>query len=156
MRDGKRVDLASRQNSLRSRTPGLTVLLWAGIWGGLAGPALARETPGLGVPLSAAEIAAIDISIFPDGAGLPPGTGHVSDGQAPYEAKGASCHGSKGAGGTADELAGGEHGLRGDPPDKVIGTYWPYATTLFDYIRRSMPIGAPRSLTDEQVYAVTA
>jgi cytochrome c len=122
----------------------------------LAPPAFPAPGPGLGQAVSAAEIATININVFPSGAGLPLGRGTVATGQALYEARCASCHGLRGSGGSADELAGGAHGLRGNPPDKTIGTYWPYATTLFDYIRRSMPPAAPRSLSDDEVYAVTA
>ncbi|RYU57808.1 cytochrome c [Methylolobus aquaticus] len=122
----------------------------------LTAPAFPVAGPGLGQALSAAEVAAININVFPNGAGLPPGRGTVAAGQALYAARCEACHGVRGSGGSADELAGGEHGLRGNPPDKTIGTYWPYATTLFDYIRRSMPPSAPRSLSDDEVYALTA
>ncbi|CAI8735955.1 c-type cytochrome [Methylocaldum szegediense] len=115
----------------------------------------APEGPKLGRPASPEEIAAQDINVFPDGTGLPPGKGTAHEGKALYDAKCASCHGPKGIGGSAEELAGGGS-LTGPHPDKNIGTYWPYATTLFDFVRRSMPLDAPRSLTDDQVYAVTA
>lgn len=135
------------------RGPQLACALLLGL---LTAPAFPVAGPGLGQALSAAEVAAININVFPNGAGLPPGRGTVADGQALYTARCESCHGVRGSGGSADELAGGAHGLRGNPPDKTIGTYWPYATTLFDYIRRSMPPTAPRSLSDDEVYALTA
>lgn len=122
----------------------------------LAAPAFPAPGPGLGQAISAAEVEVLNINVFPNGAGLPQGRGTVAAGQGLYEARCASCHGVRGSGGSAGELAGGAHGLRGNPPDKTIGTYWPYATTVFDYIRRSMPPTAPRSLRDDEVYAVTA
>jgi len=117
--------------------------------------AAAPEGPKLGRPATPHEIADQDINVFPDGTGLPSGKGTALEGKAIYDAKCASCHGPKGLGGSAGELAGGGS-LTGPHPDKNIGTYWPYATTLFDFIRRSMPLDAPRSLNENQVYAVTA
>jgi cytochrome c len=115
----------------------------------------APEGPKLGRPATPAEIAAQDINVFPDGSGLPPGRGTVAEGKAVYASQCAACHGPKGVGGSAGELAGGGS-LTGPHPDQNIGTYWPYATTIFDFVRRSMPLNAPRSLSDNQVYAVTA
>lgn len=117
--------------------------------------AAAPEGPKLGRPATPEEIAAADISVFPDGSGLPAGKGTAAEGKALYDAQCAACHGPKGTGGTAGELAGGSS-LAGPHPDKTIGTYWPHATTIFDFVRRSMPLHAPRSLNDGQVYAVTA
>jgi len=114
------------------------------------------EGPQLGRTLSPQEIDSIGINVFPDGSGLPPGGGTAAQGQAVYEGKCASCHGPKGLGGSAEELAGGQHSLTSDAPDKTVGIYWPYATTIFDFVRRSMPLDAPRSLSDDEVYAVTA
>jgi cytochrome c len=109
---------------------------------------------GLGVPASPADVAARSLNVFPDGKGLPDGRGSASEGKALYAERCASCHGTAGTGGSAEELAGGR--LDGPSPDKTIGTYWPYATTVFDFVRRSMPLDAPGSLSDDQVYAVTA
>lgn len=144
-----------RGSGTRRGTRWITGLTWIAITGS---PVMVRsaESPDLGVPITAADIAAISINVFPDGSGLPAGQGTVVAGQALYDTRCATCHGMNGGGGSAEELAGGDHGLLGDPPDKTIGTYWPYATTLFDYIRRAMPLDAPRSLSDDQVYALTA
>jgi cytochrome c len=114
------------------------------------------ETPNLGRPVTAAEIAPWDISIPPDGAGLPPGGGTSVQGAVVYEAKCQACHGAKGAGQPNDRLVGGHGTLAGAAPVRTVGSYWPYATTVFDYVRRSMPYPTPRTLSDADVYAVTA
>lgn len=113
--------------------------------------------PNLGQPISPEEIAKWDISVFPDGEGLPKGEGNVADGEKVYQQKCMICHGQGGLGTVGgDQLAGAQMALTSDYPEQTIGSYWPYATTLFDVIRRSMPITAPGSLTDNEVYAVTA
>lgn len=114
------------------------------------------EGPKLGRPATAQDIAAWSMTVFPDGKGLPEGRGTVAEGKAVYQQHCASCHGAGGTGGSAGELAGAKHGLTGASPDKTIGSYWPYATTLFDFVRRSMPLNAPGSLSNGQVYAVSA
>ena len=114
------------------------------------------QSPDLGQPISQQDLAPWDISIGPDGAGLPPGSGTVKQGEAVFMAKCQGCHGAKGAGQPNDRLVGGQGTLAGDRPVKTIGSYWPYATTLFDYIRRAMPLPRSKSLTNEEVYAVTA
>src|SRR5687768_13342808 len=114
------------------------------------------ETPDLGKPATAAQIAGWDISVGPDGVGLPPGSGTAARGAAVYEQKCQSCHGAKGAGQPNDRLVGGQGTLASTAPVRTIGSYWPYATTVFDYVRRSMPYHQPQSLTDDEVYAVTA
>lgn len=125
--------------------------------GAIGSPVLhAGQGPGLGRPIPLDEIAEMSIHVFPNGSGLPPGRGTAAEGREIYDSQCASCHGPNGSGGSAEELAGARNSLTDDPPDKTIGTYWPYATTLFDYIRRSMPLNAPRSLSADQVYAVTA
>lgn len=113
-------------------------------------------TPHLGRPLTAAEVAAYDLTVFPDGTGLPAGHGTPAEGGALFAAHCALCHGVEGAGGTAVDLAGGRAPLDSDSPDKNVGNYWPYATTLFDFIRRAMPMTAPGSLTNDEVYALCA
>lgn len=93
---------------------------------------------------------------FPDGSGLPSGQGTVAQGKVVYEQYCQGCHGIEGKGGSADELAGAEHTLTENPPDKTIGTYWPYATTILDFTRRAMPLDNPGVLNNDQLYAVTA
>jgi len=115
-----------------------------------------RETPNLGRPATQAEIAGWDISIAPDGAGLPAGRGTSAQGARVYEAKCQTCHGAKGVGQPNDRLVGGQGTLASTAPVRTVGSYWPYATTVFDYVRRSMPYTQSQSLTNDEVYAVTA
>ena len=118
-------------------------------------------TFGIGRPATPAEIAAWDIDIGPDGVGLPPGRGTSAEGAPIYAARCAGCHGKTGKEGPNDVLVG---RLPGDAfpfasdarAPKTIGSYWPYATTVFDYIRRAMPPDAPGSLKDDEVYALVA
>jgi S-disulfanyl-L-cysteine oxidoreductase SoxD len=112
--------------------------------------------PNLGVTPSAAMLAAMDTSIPPNGAGLPAGSGSVAQGKAVYDAKCQTCHGPKGEGKPADPLVGGIGSLASGKPMRTVGSYWPYATTLFDYTRRAMPTNAPQTLTNDEVYAVSA
>ena len=122
----------------------------------LSSPALA-EGPGLGRVATPDEIASWDISIGPDGAGLPPGRGTPKQGETVYAEKCVACHGETGAGKPNDQLVGGRGSLSGDQvPVKTVGSFWPFATTLFDYIRRATPLNAPKSLSDDEVYAVSA
>ncbi|MEQ8817575.1 MAG: c-type cytochrome [Thalassobaculum sp.] len=111
----------------------------------------------LGRVATADEIAAWDIDVRPDGAGLPAGRGTVADGEALFTERCASCHGDFGEGtGRWPVLAGGRDTLTADRPEKTIGSYWPYLSTVYDYVRRSMPFGDARSLSDDEVYAITA
>jgi cytochrome c len=100
------------------------------------------------------------VAVMPDGRGLPPGSGSVEQGKALYTEQCAACHGANLQGGAGDRLIGGRGTLvNNDPtkaPVKTIESYWPYATTIFDYVKRSMPLNAPDSLSNDQVYAVTA
>ena len=114
------------------------------------------KAPAFGAAVSAEEIARFDISIPPSGAGLPKGGGNARQGLQVYEQKCMACHGAKGAGKPADVLVGGAGSLASKAPLRTVGSYWPYATTLFDYVRRAMPITAPLSLTDDEAYAVSA
>jgi cytochrome c len=118
--------------------------------------ALAADSPNLGHAATPAEIAAMDISIGPDGGGLPPGSGTSAAGAPVYGAKCVACHGAQGAGQPNDRLVGGQGTLASPTPVKTIGSFWPYATTVFDYVRRAMPYNAPHSLTNDEAYALTA
>jgi cytochrome c len=119
--------------------------------------AAAAEAPKLGQAVSPADLAAWDISIAPDGIGLPPGQGTSAQGEAVYVSKCLACHGEKGAGKPNDVLVGGAGSLAaGQTPVKTVGSFWPYATTLFDYIRRAMPYNESKSLTADELYAVSA
>jgi mono/diheme cytochrome c family protein len=116
---------------------------------------------GFGRPATPSEIAAWDIDVRPDGAGLPPGRGTPTDGSPVYAARCASCHGKTGKEGPNDILVGrvpdDAFPFGRDPRvPKTIGSYWPYATTVFDYVRRAMPADVPGSLTDNEVYGITA
>jgi S-disulfanyl-L-cysteine oxidoreductase SoxD len=121
-----------------------------------AAPAPTAVGPGLGRAVTPQEVAEWDISIPPSGAGLPPGSGSVKQGESVYVAKCQACHGVKGVGKPADALVGGIGSLASGKPVFTVGSYWPYATTLFDYVRRSMPTTNPQSLSNDEVYAVTA
>jgi mono/diheme cytochrome c family protein len=112
--------------------------------------------PHLGRVATQQEVAAWDISIPPSGAGLPAGSGTAKQGEAVYVAQCQACHGPKGAGKPADPLVGGIGSLATANPVRTVGSFWPYATTLFDYTRRAMPATKPLSLSSDEVYAVTA
>jgi cytochrome c len=111
---------------------------------------------GPGHPPAPTELAAIDIDVRPDGRGLPAGSGSAQQGQAIYVARCASCHGPTGREGPNDILVGGQGSLATSRPLKTVGSYWPYATTLWDYINRAMPFQRPHSLTANEVYGATA
>jgi cytochrome c len=122
-----------------------------------AAVAFAAESPNLGRLAIPEEIVPWDISIGPDGVGLPPGRGTPKQGEAVYAAKCVACHGEKGAGKPNDQLVGGQETLAGDKPAvKTVGSFWPYATTIFDDVRRAMPYNESKSLTNDEIYAVVA
>jgi mono/diheme cytochrome c family protein len=126
-----------------------------------AQPSKQPATFGIGRAATPAEIAAIDIDVGPDGVGLPPGRGTAADGAPLYAARCAACHGKTGKEGPNDVLVGRLPGdaftfARDPKAPKTIGSYWPYATTVFDYIRRAMPPDKPGSLRDDEVYGLTA
>jgi len=117
------------------------------------------QTPGLGKPISEPDIKAWDIAVLPDGSNLPPGSGTSAQGASIYAEKCVACHGEGGEGGVAPgagPLVGGAPLTNGIETAKTIANYYAYATTVFDYIRRAMPFNAPRSLSDDEVYALTA
>jgi mono/diheme cytochrome c family protein len=123
---------------------------------------IAPATFGLGAPVDSAQLAMLDIDASPSGASLPPGGGDAAKGATVYAAKCASCHGPKGEGVPPASKLVGRDPREGfpfgrDPKlGKTVGNYWPYATTVFDYVRRAMPLTAPGTLSPEEVYAVTA
>ena len=116
----------------------------------------AQSRYGIGRAATAAEIAGWNIDVDRDGRNLPPGRGTASHGREVYDQQCAACHGPKGEGGLGDRLAGGQGTIATPKPVRTVGSFWPYAPTLFDYIRRAMPQNAPQSLSDEDVYAVSA
>ncbi len=134
----------------------LVLTLTAALSGAWLACAAAQQGPNLGVPATPEQIAGWDVSIGPDGAGLPPGSGTAAGGKAVYEAKCLACHGAEGAGQPNDRLVGGQGTMREAAPIRTVGSYWPYATTVFDYVRRAMPYVTPHSLTADETYAVTA
>ena len=131
---------------------GAALVLAAGAW---AGEAHKPGYFGYGSTPTAAEIAGWSMGVRPDGQGLPPGKGTVERGTNVFIEQCASCHGTFGEGaGRYPKLTGGS--LKGDRPEPTVGTYWPYATTLFDYINRAMPFPSPHVLSADDVYALTA
>ena len=112
---------------------------------------------GVGRDALAHEVKAWDIDVRPDGQGLPPGRGTAAQGEDIYQTQCAACHGEFGEGRDRwPVLAGGIGTMKNDRPDKTVGSYWPYATTIFDYIKRAMPFGNAQSLSNDELYAVTA
>ena len=132
-------------------TPRLIALLLA-----LGASTAIAAGPNLGKPLTAAELAAWDISIQPDGTGLPPGSGTPAQGAKIFAQKCALCHGENGKGGTSAALVGGAPLTNGIETPKTIANFWGYSTTVFDFIRRAMPWQQPRTLSNDEVYALTA
>jgi mono/diheme cytochrome c family protein len=138
--------------------------MWRRVWLVCAAAALssaAAAAPpqpvfGFGKPATPQEIAGWDIDVRADGAGLPPGRGGVEAGRAIYAQKCAACHGATGVEGPMDALAGGAGTLATAKPVRTVGSFWPYATTLYDFIHRAMPFTQPQSLSPDETYAVTA
>lgn len=123
-----------------------------------AGTALAQQTPNLGHVATPDEMSSWDIDVSPDGTGLPPGSGTARTGEGVYVQKCQACHGVKGVGGPSTDLVGGKGtiGVPGVRPVKTVGSFWPYATSFYAYVRRAMPYNKPKSLTPDELYAVTA
>ena len=121
-----------------------------------AEPVQAQSPYGIGRAATPAEIAGWNIDIDRNGNGLPPGSGSVGRGREIFDQQCAACHGAKGEGGIGDRLAGGQGTLATPKPVRTVGSYWPYAPTLFGYIRRAMPQNAPQTLSNDDVYAVSA
>jgi len=141
--------------SMREALP-LTLLVLAAAGFGVAAAAADLEGPRLGRAVTADVAARASLNVFPDGRGLPPGRGNAVQGEPLFRQHCAMCHGAGGKGASAEELSGGSEPLTSEYPDKTIGLYWPYATTVFDITRRAMPMFAPGSLTADEVYAITA
>lgn len=114
------------------------------------------QTVGLGTPINESQLANFDLIAGPDGSGLPQGSGTALQGEEVFEAQCAACHALNGEGTSANTvLVGGDMHSEGTPL-RTVGSYWPYASTLFDYIRRAMPATAPKSLSNVEVYQTTA
>lgn len=123
---------------------------------GFVSSTVAQTKYSLGRKATDQEIAGWNIDVDPDGKALPPGHGTVDQGRELFQNQCAACHGEKGEGGIGDRLVGGKGTLATPKPIKTVGSFWPYAPTLFDYIRRAMPMNAPQSLSNDEVYALTA
>lgn len=134
------------------RTAACVLLVAAGA-GGIA----SAQKLGMGREALSEEITGWDFDVRPDGKGLPPGQGTAAQGEDIFQSQCASCHGEFGEGRDRwPVLAGGIGTLKHDRPEKTIGSYWPYASTVFDYIKRAMPFGNAQSLSNDELYAVTA
>jgi cytochrome c len=133
---------------------GIAAGLLVGIMVRTAG--FAQEGPGLGQPIAPADLAPWNIDIGTDGKELPAGAGKAKSGEAIYAAKCQACHGAEGKGQPADQLVGGQGTLDKLDQVRTLGSYWPYATTIFDYVRRAMPFNTPETLTNDETYALTA
>jgi mono/diheme cytochrome c family protein len=129
----------------------LTVAIAVALYLGGVAAGKAADLPGLGKPISEAELALWDMSIGPDGKGLPPGSGTAAQGAAIYAQKCEACHGKDGQGGRSSLLINAP-----GKSDRTMALYVPNATTIFDFVRRAMPWPQPKSLTDDEVYALTA
>lgn len=137
------------------RTPSLTVAVCCVSAIAIAFAQSSRYS--IGTPATPEQIRNRDISVAPDGTGLPPGHGTAVQGRAVYMTKCAVCHGRRGQGSAViPALVGGRGTLAGNDPLPTVGSYWPYATTVWDYIHRAMPYQDPGSLTPDQVYSLTA
>lgn len=111
---------------------------------------------GFGTSATGEDIERVTLAVMPDGEGLPEGSGTAKEGANIYAVHCASCHGVDGEGTLANRLVGGRGTLDGNEPVRTLGSYWPYATTVFDYVRRSMPYTEPMSLSNDDYYAITA
>ena len=142
------------------RKPVFMLSIAAGVFTlGVAAIGLAADAPAnpvaLGSPVTEAQLADWDLIVAPDGYNLPEGSGTAAQGQAVYQQKCAACHGAAGEGASGSPaLVGGS--VSTTPPLLTVGSYWPHASTLFDYVRRAMPPTAPKSLSNTEVYQVTA
>ena len=118
--------------------------------------ASSQETVRLGTPVTESQLEEFDLIAAPDGSGFPSGSGTAGQGKAVYDAKCAACHADNGEGTSGNTVIVGGDMHSAENPLRTVGSYWPYASTLFDFVRRAMPANAPKSLTDIEVYQVTA
>lgn len=118
--------------------------------------AVAKESPHLGEVLTPEQARGLDFVVLPDGQGLPSGEGNAVIGEGLYQTHCLACHGERGKDGINGRLAGGRGSIDSTAPVKTVGSYWPYATTLFDYLRRAMPYQTPGRLTNDELYSLTA
>lgn len=147
-------------------TRAIPIAIGFAAWAAALTPALVAQSPapsrfGLGTPATPEQIRALDIDVMPDGRGLPEGRGSVAEGAATYAARCAGCHGAKGEGGSAERLVGRNDGdsfaFATNPKlVRTVGSYWPYATTLFDYTSRAMPFQRPGTLLPAETYGLVA
>ena len=124
----------------------------------LGGESLPAQSPnyGVGRPPTPEEIRALGVTVAPDGTGLPEGSGTAAEGKEVFAARCAKCHGTKGEGGEAAALVGGQGTLATPKPRRTVGSFWPHATTVWDYVNRAMPFNQPGLLSHPEVYAVVA
>ena len=115
-----------------------------------------NENPKLGQLISMEDASQVDFVIMPNGDGLPQGSGDANIGKVLYDIQCIACHGKNAIGGINGDLAGGHGTINGPLPKKTVGSYWPYATILFDYIRRAMPYQMPGTLSNDEIYSLTA
>jgi len=150
--------MSIRENDLPAGSVCVYLLLCCAMTAGVFGRgAIAADArPGLGEAMSEAELSGLPKHVFANGEGLPPGSGSAARGEKIYASLCAGCHGDRGQGGSAMELVGDRSLLATEYPDRGIAVYWPYAPTLFEYIKRAMPPDKPYSLGDNEVYSVIA
>lgn len=146
----------STPRTVRPAWTAVTMALLAGCAAPVATPPGAGSPLGLGRLASADELRGWNIDVTPDGQGLPAGSGTVAEGRALFAQRCSACHGSNGQGATAPPLVGGLGSMTQKSPLRTVGSFWPYAPTVFDYVYRSMPFDKPQSLTAPEVYALTA
>ena len=122
----------------------------------IAGSEFTNQKPSLGKIVTISDITAVDFVVMPDGDGLPIGSGTVESGKELFTLHCQACHGLGGVNGINGDLSGGHGTINGPVPKKTVGSYWPYATILFDYIRRAMPYQSPGILSNDEIYALSA
>lgn len=132
------------------------LLIIASCWSLLSSCIAQEQTMNLGVPVSEADLQALDLVAPPDGSGFPEGSGTPEQGQAVFNTQCAACHAPDGTGTSGATVIVGGDMQSDEAPLRTVGSYWPHASTLFDYVRRAMPANAPKSLSDEEVYQVVA